>query len=189
MKTKSKKKKILAVMGGVALIAFGVFFYLNFIRIRNVFDLMYYDRVHHTNCNQPFTPKPENKCQNLEQLVEHGRDAEGTAVEEGCFFESYKQEYLPENHHIHIYFRVEKKILSITYGIDDVDGSGNKWYSYKYSVEDKTMTYKTNDPENTEYKNFIYDIFLTDWFAANPSLRYSIKHLGHVTWIDTTAEE
>lgn len=189
MKNKSKKKIILIVISCITLISLGAFVYLNFIRIRNIFDLMYYERVHNTYCNGPFSTKPENKFQNMEQLTEHGRGAEAIYVEEGVFRENYKSKYLLENHHIRITFRVENKTIGISYNIDNVNGSGVKWYCYEYSVDDKMLTYTTNDPDDTEYRDFLYDIFLTDWFAANPSWRFSLDDLGDVIFIDSTVVE
>ena len=87
-------------------------------------------------------------------------------------------------------FLVPEPIMYIEYKIfseDDKGGrAGYELYWYCYDADEKTLTYYTSDPENTEMKNFLFDRVLPDWFAANQGrTRFSIENLGEYTLIDT----
>ena len=158
----------------IVILLIGSRFYQQFIRIQNVFDQMYYTRVH-----ERFDWwNPGNfrgLFENMEQLENAGRDTEQSSTWEGYFFEQYRPEFLEEGTSLKIDFFMEPKEILIEYDTND----GEKFYIYRYYVQNRTLLYESNDPDNTD-KEFLYEIFLKDWFEANPGTRFSIDRMGNL---------
>ncbi len=169
-------KKSIVIIIGIALITlFSSFVYMNFIREKNVFDQMYYSRVHE-RFELSSIGKVKGLFSNMEQLDNRGRDNEGYYINEGQYYERYKDEYCEEEAELKISFYTNTKEMDVCYRVNKKEEK-SEWYCYKYSVQNKILMYSSNDPNNTK-KNFLYKIFLKDWFEANPSLRFSIDNLG-----------
>ena len=178
-----KKKIIFTVVILLVLVTAGSAFYLNFGREKNVFDQMYYTRVH-TNFDSWNPGNFRGMFANMKQLENVSRDAEQSFTQEGYFFETYKTEYLSENAGLSIVFFTSSREIIIEYDIGEEDPTLTKWYCYKYNVDEKSLTYTTNDPDDTNNKEFLYTILLNDWFSANPHTRFSIDNLGKYNFID-----
>ena len=164
------------------IILMGVTIYSNFVREQNVFDQMYFTRVHKTfdwwspgNFHGLFA--------NMVQLEGISRDEESASTEYGYFYERYKADYLEDGAELKISFITDTEELIICYRTNSEDYENSKWYSYDYKVRDKTLTYTTTDSENAK-KSFLYEIFLKDWFESNHSLRYSFDYLGNVKIVE-----
>lgn len=169
------KKSIVIIIGIVLITLFSSFVYMNFIREKNVFDQMYYSRVHE-RFELSSIGKVKGLFSNMEQLDNRGRDNEGYYINEGQYYERYKDEYCEEEAELRISFYTDTKEMDVCYRVNKKEEK-SEWYCYKYSVQNKVLMYSSNDPNNTK-KNFLYKIFLRDWFEANPSLRFSIDNLG-----------
>lgn len=169
------KKSIVIIIGIVLITLFSSFVYMNFIREKNVFDQMYYSRVHE-RFELSSIGKVKGLFSNMEQLDNRGRDNEGYYINEGQYYERYKDEYCEEEAELRISFYTDTKEMDVCYRVNKKEEK-SEWYCYKYSVQNKILMYSSNDPNNTK-KNFLYKIFLRDWFEANPSLRFSIDNLG-----------
>ena len=164
------------------IILIGVTVYSNFVREQNVFDQMYYSRVHE-RFELSSIGKVKGLFSNMEQLDNRGRDNEGYYINEGQYYERYKADYLEDGAELKISFFTDTEELIICYRTNSEDYENSKWYSYDYKVRDKTLTYTTNDSENAK-KSFLYEIFLKDWFESNHSLRYSFDYLGNVKIVE-----
>lgn len=186
---KKRDKIIIIAVLSVILLVVGMNVAKKVIRERNVFDEMYYSRVHKTyDWFGVIGGNPRTMFSNMPQMVGVTRDNEMTYTEEGIFCEHYRQGYLEENEGIEVTFFRDDKEMYIDYVYND--GKDYKWYSYCYYVDEKILVYDSNDPDNTERKNFLYEIFLPDWFEANEGVsHYSIDHLGKFTYRDDTVEE
>lgn len=185
-----KKNKIIIIITGILLLI-GVVAFARVTRVRNVFDEMYYTRVHRFVPNRIFitenTKNPRGLFANMPQLGDFTWDyeAEKGYVEEKVFFECYEQAYLKENESLRIYIDSDEKILYFDFYYDE-----RNWYSYYYYVKQKCLVYDSNDPENAEgCKDFLYESFLPDWFAANEQYsRYSLEDLGEFEFWDETEQ-
>ena len=176
------KKSIAIIIGIVLITLFSSFIYMNFIREKNVFDQMYYSRVHE-RFELSSIGKVKGLFSNMRQLDNRGRDNEGYYINEGQYYERYKADYLEDGAELKISFFTDTEELIICYRTNSEDYENSKWYSYDYKVRDKTLTYTTNDSENAK-KSFLYEIFLKDWFESNHSLRYSFDYLGNVKIVE-----
>lgn len=106
------------------------------------------------------------------------RDTELYYTGEGYFYEDYKPEYLEEGAKQEIAFRKVPTEISIDCRIN-LEKDDEYYYHYDYSVNDKSLTSSSNDP-NKDKEVFLYEIFLKDWFDANTSRRVSINNFGRV---------
>lgn len=177
-----KKKFIIRLIIAFLLVGIIVgFIYFRYIRIQNVFDEMYYTRVHKTF--DWWSPGDyRGMFGNMPQLKIVGRDVEQGNVSEGTFNERYQTKYLEDDEELEIDFFSKKNgaefYISYAYVVDNK----RKWHIYCYTLEDRTLTYSTNDKEHPEKKQFLYDRFLNDWFEANEGkTRFSMDNLGKVT--------
>ncbi|MGN0132464.1 MAG: hypothetical protein ACI4AA_08485 [Lachnospiraceae bacterium] len=186
---KKRDKIIIIGMLSVILLVVGVNVAKKVIRERNVFDEMYYSRVHRIYIDwYGAGGNFRTMFSNMPQMASVSRDSEMIHTEEGIFFEHYRQEYLEENETLHVSMNTDNKKMYMDFSCEDEDGY--KWYVYCYYVADKLLVYDSNDPDNTERKNFLYEIFLPDWFEANEGVsHYSMDHLGKFTYRDDTVEE
>ena len=183
---KKKDKIIIIALMSVVLLVVGWNVAKKVIRERNVFDEMYYSRVHRIyidwygaggNFRTTFS--------NMPQMEGVSRDDETINTQEGRFYECYKQGYLGENESLHVSMYTDKKEMYINFSCDESEE--HNWYSYHYYVSEKLLVYETNDPDNTERKKFLYEIFLPDWFEANEGVsHYSMDNLGKFTFRDDT---
>ena len=163
------------------IILIGVTIYSNFVREQNVFDQMYYSRVHE-RFELSSIGKVKGLFSNMEQLDNRGRDNEGYYINEGQYYERYKDEYCEEEAELRISFYTDTKEMDICYRVNKKEEK-SECYCYKYSVQNKILMYSSNDPNNTK-KDFLYKIFLRDWFESNHSLRYSLDYLGNVKIVE-----
>ena len=185
---KKRDKIIIITLLSVILLAVGWNVAKKVIRERNVFDEMYYSRVHRTyDWFGVIGGNPRTMFSNMPQMSGVTRDEEMIYTEEQRFVECYKSEYLNENESLHIFMYGNDKEMYIDLSCDGPDGY--KWYVYCYYVDKKQLVYETNDPDNTERKNFLYEVFLPDWFEANGGMsHYSMDNLGKFTFVDKTEE-
>ena len=159
--------------------------YCQFIRVQNVFDQMYYSRTYTESLFSDFID--HRACfRAMPQIDNPARDQDHGTIWMGDFVcEVYDDRFLEEGHMIRLSFHMSSRMLYIDYFIQADDGQ--EWYEYGYSVDNRTLTYYTSDPDNLEMKNFLYDQVLTDWFAANAfRTRFSLENLGRYTLIDTS---
>lgn len=185
---KKSDKRMIIILASVILLVVGWTIIPKAVRERNVFDEMYYSRVHRTFDWFGVSGKnPRTMFSNMPQLEGVTRDNEMIYAQEQCFAEFYKPEFLNENERLKIMCFSNDKEMYITFSYNDIEG--HKWYSYCYYVDDKLLVYETNDPDNRERKNFLYEIFLPDWFEANEGIsHYSMEHLGKFIFYDTTSD-
>lgn len=180
-----KRKPRLIVLALLCLIAMSAYVYCNYVRVQNVFDQMYYSRA---NTNSLFSEFTSHRYlfKDMPQIDTPPRDGDYLTIEMGnVIYEFYSSHFLEEGHTIRFAFYMTSRSLNIDYFIES--GERQESYQYRYSVDEKTLTYKTSDPENLEMKNFLFTRVLPDWFAANSSkTRFSLQNLGHYTLIDTT---
>ena len=183
---KKKDKVIIIALMSVVLLVVGWTVAKKVIRERNVFDEMYYSRVHRTyDWFGVIGGNPRTMFSNMPQMAGVTRDEEMVDTQEGIFFEHYKEGCPDENENIQISFFIDDKEMYMDFVYDD--GKDYKWYSYCYYVADKLLVYDSNDPDNTERKKFLYEIFLPDWFEANEGVsHYSMDNLGKFTFRDDT---
>ena len=97
------KKSIAIIIGIVLITLFSSFIYMNFIREKNVFDQMYYSRVHE-RFELSSIGKVKGLFSNMRQLDNRGRDNEGYYINEGQYYERYKDEYCEEGAELRISF-------------------------------------------------------------------------------------
>ena len=184
MKKRSKRFILLWGLLAVILVFWGYRGYCTFIRERNVFDQMYYSRIHKSTELAWFIDY-RRLFRDMPQIRTPPRRADINSLWLGqSVDEFYDDNYLEDGHQISFTFFVDKPVMYIDYEIKTEDG--REWYEYCYDVDKKTLTYYTSDRENTEMKNFLFDRVLPDWFAANQGrARFSIENLGEYTLIDT----
>ena len=146
---------------------------------------MYYSRVH-SDFVWSMLKNPRYLFEDIPQLQTPARDADRGSIWMGnSVYEHYDSRFLEEGHKIILDFNMSNRILYIDYLIT-VDGA-QEWYEYIYRVDDRTLTYQTSNPENTEMKNFLSERVLSDWFAANrKKTRFSPQNWGHYTLIDAS---
>ena len=185
---KKSDKVIIITLLSVILLAVGWNVAKKVIRERNVFDEMYYSRVHRTyDWFGVIGGNPRTMFSNMPQMSGVTRDEEMIYTEEQWFIESYKKKYLNEKEGLSIDIYGNDKEMCINFYYD-IKGDF-KWYTYYYYVDKKQLVYETNDPDNTERKNFLYEVFLPDWFEANAGMsHYSMDNLGKFTFVDKTEE-
>ena len=187
---KKRDKIIIILLLSVILLAIGGNIAKKVIRERNVFDEMYYSRVHRfyfEGFKGVWGGNFRTMFSNMPQMWSVSRDKEMVNTEEQRFVESYREKYLKEKEmfRVTMYGNNEEIHMDFYY---DIKGDF-KWYSYYYYVNEKLLVYETNDPDNTERKNFLFEVFLPDWFEANKGLsNYSMDDLGEFTFIDKTEE-
>ena len=155
-----KKIVIIAAVAVVILIT-GIFVYKNYIREQNVFDQMYYTRVH--KYFDWFNPgNPRGLFSNMKQLYPVGRDEEQTYTSGGYFFELYRPEYIKKGDRLQIDFYSNDIVpdgIYITYQTNWEHEESSRFYSYYYTLNDKTLLYSTNDPDNAKKKTFCMIFF------------------------------
>lgn len=180
-----KRRCLLSLLLALCLIGAAAFLYHGHSRVKNVFDLMYYSRVHTNSLLSEFTSS-RTYFQSVPQLKTPQRDADRGTIEFGNMVaEVYRSTYLEEGHHIRLMFYMSTHALVFDYWIDN-DGGSEEWYTYRYSVDEKTLTYYTDTPEKPEMKNFLFDRVLPDWFAANEGrTRFSLENPGDYTLVGT----
>ncbi len=182
------KEKRRVIIITILFLLIGIFVVFRITREKNVFDEMYYSRVHrYYDWFGNWGINPREMFSNMEQMEGVGRDSELIYTEEQWFVENYAPEYLNENERLSISMRMDEKIMYISF-YHDVEDEGQQWYTYCYYVDEKLLLYETNDPEDKEgRKDFLYEIFLRDWFAANEGISdYSMDDLGEFEFVDET---
>lgn len=188
------KEKRRVIIITILFLLIGIFVVFRITRERNVFDEMYYTRVHRfIQSDRIFVTQnaknPRGMFANMPQLGKFSwnYEREKNYVKERKFREYYESEYLCANERLHISMNSAEKNIYITFYYDDED-EGQQWYSYCYYVEEKLLVYETNDPEDSEgRKDFLYEIFLPDWFEANEGISdYSMDDLGEFEFVDET---
>lgn len=162
-----------------------VWIYCTWFRVQNVFDQMYYSRVP-SNSVCSLLKNPRALFEDVPQLKTPARDADKGSIWMGnSVYEHYDSRFLEEGHKISLSFHMTDRVLYIDYFIR-TDGE-EAWYEYIYRVDEKTLTYKTSDPENGEMKNFLAQRVLYDWFAANETkTRFSLQDWGRYTFLDAS---
>ena len=183
-----KKRRILVISLSLLCVAgLAAFIYCRFIRVQNVFDQMYYSRTYTESLFSDFVDH-RTYFRTMPQLDNPARDQDrGTIWLGNSVCETYDSRFLEEGHMIRLSFHMSSHMLYIDYFIRTDDGQ--VWYEYGYSVDDRTLTYNTSDPDNLEMKNFLFDRVLTDWFEANaPWTRFSLENPGRYTFIDATLD-
>ena len=193
----NKKRRLLIFVILLILLLFGHRIYRS-IHVRNVFDEIYYSRItsaeerHH----KPFKPYHGN-FRFMPQIKGHKRYSEIMDFEYNIFSEYYKDEYLDENAELCIDCYPKNnnhgRFMDIVYRYEYYDEEGEMLssfaYWYTYYVDEKLLVYGSSDPENTEKKQFLFDIFLKDYFKALGFLtEYSMNNLGYFKFVDTTIE-
>lgn len=189
MKKRSKRSILVLGIVAVLLAFFGYYSYRTRFWEQNVFDQMYYSRVYYnTEFSEIVSAFGYYRIlfKDMPQLCKKDYDEEYDDNEvTGVVYEQYDDEFLEDGHEIMFDFFRDYLTLFIRYEINTEDG--RELYIYEYSPIEKTLTYKTTNPENTEMKNFLFDRVLPDWFAANKGrTRFSSQNLGEYTFIDTT---
>lgn len=177
------KKYVFFSLTLFGILILGIMLYKKSTREQNVFDQMYYTRVHKSfDWMNPGNPR--GLFSNMKQLKGIQRDNEQTYTIEGWFVEKYKKEYLEDGSMLRIEFYDIKAdqhaqiIISYYTGWQEDDPYAyENSYTYIYDVQKKTLHYSSSDPQN-EKKDFLYEIFLRDWFEANPNTKYSLDSLG-----------
>lgn len=176
-----------------------LFIFIGVLRSQNVFDEIYYSRI---TSRLEYELKPFKSYRGnfyfMPQIKGQERDMIAIDLEHNIFAEYYKEEYLNENESLQItcYARTvrgHKKVMFFNYYYNNYDEDNTllsqDYYEYIYYVDDKTLVYDTNDPENTEKKQFLFDIFLRDYFEAlGWRSGYSMDNLGYFKFVDTTLE-
>ena len=206
----TKKQKLIRAAILLVMLGVGVFLCYRYILIQNVFDQMYYSRRHKDNTLSMFIdhramfrrmPQIAPSSPNDDRAERMVYDHTITEYTRGLS-ERYDDSYLEEGHKITFYFRYFKtensdyvspaRSLTITYYID-MDGEIVQLYRYRYDIYMRTLTYDALYPEldkYDEYKNFLFDRVLPDFFAANGAhTRFSMDNLGTYTFVDATVEE
>ena len=206
----TKKQKLIRAAILLVMLGVSVFLYYRYILIQNVFDQMYYSRRHKDNTLSMFIdhramfrrmPQIAPSSPNDDRAERMVYDHTITEYTRGLS-ERYDDSYLEEGHKITLYFRYFKtensdyvspaRSLTITYYID-MDGEIVQLYRYRYDIYMRTLTYDALYPEldeYKEYKNFLFDRVLPDFFAANGAhTRFSMDNLGAYTFVDATVEE
>lgn len=189
MKKLSKHSKLVLGIAVVIMAFLGSYSYRIRFWEQNVFDQIYYSRVHYnTKFSEVVSPFGYYRIlfKDMPQLCKKDYDEESDDLELTCMlYEQYDDEFLEDGHEITFDFFVYYLTLYIKYEINTEDS--REVYVYEYSPIEKTLTYRTSNPENTEMKNFLFDRVLSDWFAANKGrTRFSSQNLGEYTFIDTT---
>ena len=159
--------------------------------VKNVFDEIYYSRI---TSGEEYERKPykpyHGNFRFMPQIRSQNQADDSFEVwisDGGVFIERYRENYLDEGDHLRItcYPKdkiTEKKMIFVYSHLEES-------YSYTYYVDEKLLVYKSSDPENTEKKQFLFDIFLRDYFEAlGWRSDYSMNNLGDFTFIDTTLE-
>lgn len=185
------KEKRRVIIITILFLLIGIFVVFRITRERNVFDEMYYTRVHRfIQPDRIFVTQnaknPRGMFANMPQLgrFSWNYEREKNYVKERTFREYYESEYLKENERLEIRCYTENKEMYIDFSCEDEDGY--KWYSYHYYIKEKLLVYETNDPEDLKgRKDFLYEIFLPDWFEANEGISdYSMDDLGEFEFVD-----
>ena len=171
-------------MAALLILAAAVWVYRAYFRVQNVFDQMYYSRVHSDSVFS-MLKNPRSLFENVPQLQTPARDADHGSIWMGnSVYEHYDSRFLEEGHKISLSFHMSERVLYIDYLI--IDGE-QEWYEYIYRVADRTLTSQTSNPENTEMKEFHSERVLSDWFAANRGkTRFSLQNWGCYTFIDAS---
>ena len=188
MKKISKRSKLVLGIVVVLMAFLGYYSYRTHFWAQNVFDQMYYSRVYYnTEFSKFVSPFGYYRIlfKDMPQLCKKDYDEEYDLELTCMVYEQYDDEFLEDGHEITFDFFVYYLTLYIKYEINTEDG--RELYVYEYSPIEKTLTYRTSNPENTAMKNFLFNRVLPDWFAANKGrTRFSSQNLGEYTLIDTT---
>ncbi|MBD5118930.1 MAG: hypothetical protein HDT37_07460 [Clostridiales bacterium] len=181
-----KRTPRLIALALLCLIAISAYVYCSYVRVQNVFDQMYFSRTQFNSWFGGFT-NSRYLFEDVLQIKNPSKDTVNGTIEMGNkVYEHYDSKFLEDGHRIAFCFNMTSHILYIDYTVE-TEG-GQEWYEYIYNVDQKSLTYKTSNPENIEMKQFLFDRVLPDWFAANGlKTRFSLQNLGHYTLIDTTA--
>lgn len=209
-----KRKIILGTILVVAMLLSGFLYYRNFIRVKNVFDQMYYTMVQ--NHFDWWGGNRTTLFGNMEQLV--SRDPEVSHIEEGFFIEMYKNEYLEKNQSISIDFIKKDRKIVFSFGYEFPETDERMWLTYSYDIKSKRLLkepvtivseqyedaehFNTNEDDINDFLSrhsltrtemdelhewFLYDRILADWFDANGNkTRFSLENLGRYTFVDGT---
>lgn len=110
MKEKYRKRAIMRnLLCLICLFLVGSFVYKHFIRVQNIFDQMYYNRVQ-TGFQEFLESASFDK---MPQIDNGGKQWGRTVPYEGVFDNNYKKEYLNENERLFIVCERNQKVMSI----------------------------------------------------------------------------
>ena len=195
----TKKQKLIGAAIAVGIVIVGIFLLYHYVLIQNVFDQMYYSRVH---SGSPLSMLTDYRAmfRRMPQINKPTRGREQTFFGEelgGSIKERYDDSYLSEDHEIILAFSIpdERDSDREMYIVYEIWSKQNiiQWYEYIYNLDDQILTYHALYPELDEYdehKNFLFDRVLPDFFAANGAhTRFSMDNLGAYTFVDATVED
>ena len=130
MKKFSKRSKLILGFLAVILVFLGYRGYCTFIREQNVFDQMYYSRVHKSTELDWFIDY-RRLFRDMPQLHTPQSTEDDVNIWTGnMVFENYKNSCMEDNHGIIFTFFVDKPLMGIEYWIDTEDSQ--QCYSYVY---------------------------------------------------------
>ena len=167
-------------------------------QVQNVFDEMYHSRItsaeeYHSSLFKPY----HGNFRFMPQIEPRERGID-LCFSDTVFEEYYRQDLLAENEFLSIYCFAKDADHGRMMYIEDFYNYYNEegritsqdYYLYIYYVDEKLLVYETNDPENTEKKQFLFDIFLRDYFEAlGYRSGYSMDNLGYFRFMDTTIDD
>lgn len=191
MKKFSKRSKVALGIVAVILLFFCYYSYRTRLWEQNVFDQMYYSRVHQNSEFSDFASAfgyYRKLFKDMPQLCKQDNDDDDRSIELlHTVEEQYDDNFLENGHEIKFTFYINEPVLRIEYRLYSPGGWDS--FAYHYDVDKKTLTYETSDPKNTSMKHFLFDRVLPEWFVANRGrTRFSAENLGKDTFIDPTAE-
>ena len=178
------KKRIVVSIAGVLLATVSsLWVYKNLIRERNIFDQMYYTRIHNGFVRW-ISRDFKGRLGRMKQLEGTSIDLEETHIGAKHFSENYRPDYLEEGAYLEMDFYSSRGEIYFTYYTDWERAFDYLYcYIYKYNVRNKVLSYSSNDP-NDEKKDFLFEIVLKDWFEVNTDTRFSLENLGKITVVE-----
>ena len=201
------KRKVLICVVLSALVLMGIFYFLNYGRVKNVFDEIYYSELKLMDRGAGSTPNPS--LANVESIMYGEWGSLDSRWYEGeSTIETYIEGVLDENKSLWLSFNKKKQTVVLFY-IIDLDERVSLDFKYDYSVDTKQLYQIVEIYDGTlsddrikkgdeiypylekygisidEVKRLsdegLYDIFLTDWFEGNAEYsRFSMDDLGDI---------
>ncbi|WP_429949012.1 hypothetical protein IGJ55_002455 [Enterococcus sp. AZ170] len=194
------KKKIFFIIL-LILIVFGVYKGWGYLKVKNIFDEIYYSE--YDDLGYVLNPKGFPKMKQIERWDRKTADTNNVA---GPIIESYKEEYLENGESLSISFMFSKKEFYIGY-TKKIDSNISYDIGYRYDSETKILNedisiiddniekwdiekaneiQKYFDKYNISKKevqivadNVLYNKVIKDWINTYPS-RFSAKNIGKV---------
>ncbi|MCH5280077.1 MAG: isoprenylcysteine carboxylmethyltransferase family protein [Lachnospiraceae bacterium] len=167
-------------------------------QVENVFDEMYHSRITSAEEYHYSLFKPYHGNFRFMPQIEPREIGIDLCFADTLFEEYYRKGILGENEFLSIYCVAKTKDqerqmwfeYSYSYYNEEGHITSRDYYLYIYYVDEKLLVYETNDPENTEKKQFLFDIFLRDYFEAlGYRSRYSMDNLGYFRFMDATIDD